>query len=143
MTTEWDDIALPVLKQIHAWEGDESAFEYDTHDVAEALGMEDVNRVGRQLESLKEAGLITMGDARASGNQHNYISLRVTAEGRRILGEWPSDPATALLEALEHAIEQHLGGPDEKRLKKLRRLLRKMSPEAIRAVAQGLLIAAL
>ena len=24
MTTEWDDIALPALKQIHAWEGDES-----------------------------------------------------------------------------------------------------------------------
>ena len=111
--------------------------------MAEALGIDDVNRVGRQLESLKEAGRITMGDARASGNSHNYINLKVTAEGRRILGEWPSDPATALLEALEHAIEQHLGGPDEKRLKKLRRLLRKMSPEAIRAVAQGLLIAAL
>lgn len=143
MTTEWDGIALPALKQIHAWEDDERAFEYDTHDVAKALGIDDVNRVGRQLEALDEAGLITMGNAISSGNPHNYVSLRVTAEGRRTIGEWPSDPATALLKAIENAIEQHLGGPDEKRLKKLRRLAGKMTPEAARAIAQGLLVAAL
>ncbi|WP_420443142.1 hypothetical protein [Candidatus Poriferisodalis sp.] len=143
MTTEWDEIALPALRQIHAWEDEENAFEYDTNDVAKALGIEDVNGVGRQLEALEEAGLITKGNAISSGNPHNYFSLRVTAEGRRVVGEWPSDPATALLKAIEHAIEHHLGGPDEKRLKKLRRLLRKMSPEALRAIAQSLLIAAL
>lgn len=143
MTTEWDDTAVPALKQIHVWEDDERAFEYDTHDLAEALGIEDANQVGRQLESMKEAGYITMGDARASGNRHNYVNLRVTAEGRRVLDEWPSDPATALLEAVEQAIERQLGGPEEKRLKRLQRLLRKISPEVLRAVVQGAAQAAL
>ena len=143
MTSEWDEIALPALKQIHAWEGDEGAFEYDTHDVAEALGVGDANQVGRQLESLKEAGLITMGDARASGNPHNYISLRVTAEGRRVVGEWPSDPVAALLKAVDQAIEQHLGGPDEKRLKKLRRIVSKFTPEVARIIVQGAALAAI
>ena len=142
MTTEWDEIALPALKQIHAWEDDENAFEYDTSDVARALGIDDVNRVGRQLEALEEAGLIRMGNAISSGNPHNYISLRITANGRRVIGEWPSDPTAALLKAIENAIELHLGGPDEQRLKKLRRLIGKMAPEAVRAVAQGLLVAA-
>ena len=53
MTTEWDDIAVPALKQTHAREGDERAFEHDTHDLAETLGIGDANQVGRQLESLK------------------------------------------------------------------------------------------
>ena len=143
MTTEWEEIALPALRQIHAWEGDEHAYEYDTHDLAETLAVEDANKVGRQLESLEEAGLILTGSAKTSGNLHNYISLRVTAKGRRVLGEWPGDPMTELLAAIEHAIEQHHGGPDEKRLKKFRRFIGKMTPEAVSAVARGLLVAAL
>lgn len=143
MTTEWEEIALPALRQIHAWESGEHALEHDTHDLAGALGIEDASKVGRQLESLEEAGLISKGDAKTSGNLHNYVSLRVTAKGRRVLGEWPGDPMAELLTAIEHAIEQHLGGPEEKRLKKLRRFVGKMTPEAVRAVAQSLIVAAL
>lgn len=140
MTTEWDDIALPALKQIHAWENDEDALNYSTHSVTEALGMDDVDRVGRQLEALQQEGLIEMTEARAGGgNYYQFIGLRVTAVGRRVLGEWPNDPTTALLNAVEHAIRQHLGEPDEKRLKKLRRVLRKISPEVTRTVLQATL----
>ena len=138
MTTEWEDVALPALRQIHACENDEDALNYSTRSVAEALGIDDVDRVGRQLEALEQAGLIEMTDARAGGgNYYQFIGLRVTVAGRRMLGEWPRDPTTALLNAVEHAIQQHLGGADEKRLKKLQRLLRKMSPEVLRAIIQG------
>ena len=134
MTTEWEEIAQPALRQIHAWESEQDSDGYDTHDLAQALDIEDANQVGRQLESLRDAGYITMGDARASGDRHNYVSLCITASGRRELGEWPSEPVTALLNAIEHAIEQHLGGPEEKRLKKLRRVLREISPDVVRAL---------
>ena len=142
MTSEWADIALPALRQIHAWENEEDAFDHDTQDVAKALGIEDVDRVGRQLEALAEAELITIGDARASRSLHNYINLRLAVGGRRALGEWPSDSATAFLDAVQQAIEHHLGGTDEKRLKKLLRLLRKMSPELLRTLVHGAALAA-
>ncbi len=138
MTTEWSDIALPALRQIHAWENDEDALNYSTRSLAEALGIEDADRVGRQLEALQQEGLIELVEARAGGgNYYQFIGLQVTAAGRRMLGEWPNDPATALLNAVEHAIRERLGGTDERRLKKLLRLLRKMSPEVPRALVHG------
>lgn len=138
MTTEWEDIALPALRQIHAWEDDEDALNYSTRSLAHALGIDNVDRVGRQLEALEQVGYIEMVDARAGGGNHyQYIGLKVTAVGRRVLGEWPNDAMTALLNAVENTISQHLGRNDEKRLKKLRRLLHKMSPEVVRALVRS------
>lgn len=144
MTTEWEDISLPALRQIHAWENDDEALDYSTSSLAHALGIDNVDRVGRQLEALQQANLIEMIDARTGGgNHHQYIGLKITVAGRRMLGEWPNDATTALLNAVEHAIRQHLGGSDERRLKKLQRLVRKMSPEVVRAIVQGAAQAAL
>ena len=87
MRTDWEEIDLPALRQIRSWEGEDDWFTYDTRDVANALGIDDVDRVGRQLEALQEKGLITMGNGKTSGNVHNYLTLRLTTAGRKHAGD--------------------------------------------------------
>ena len=134
MQDSWNDVAMPILRTLQKLEGEEEGNAWGTEiDVlTERLGI-DANQIGQQLESLEDAGYISIKDnAQMFGNPNQHYGIKLRSEGRRELGEWPADPMAALAVALARALEEasaKSSSPDEQsRLMELAKQLREAGP---------------
>ena len=134
MLDTWNDIAMPILRTLQELEGEEdgNAWGTDIDVLTERLGI-DANQLGQQLESLEDAGYISIRDnAQTFGNPNAHYGIKLRSEGRRELGEWPADPMAALAAALARALEEAsdtAATPDEQsRLSSLAREIREAGP---------------
>ena len=108
MRDTWNDIALPILRALQELESEEEGNAWGTNiDVlTERLGI-DANQIGQQLESLEDAGYVSIKDnAQTFGIPNAHYGIKLRSEGRRELGEWPADPMAALTAALARALEE-------------------------------------
>ena len=90
------------------------------------------DEVTDSLRNLIDGGYVTGRDWGAKDDPHNWYDLRLTAPGRRVVGQWPStDPADALVKLLEERLAET---DDEAEATKLRRVL-----ETVTEVGAGVL----
>jgi hypothetical protein len=91
----WDDVDLPVLRWVFDASRDEEAASGDLeHDSDEPSLVEGVSKrdLHAALSRLYDYGLVHAQNGATFAFQY-WTRLRPTAEGLRVLGEWP--PATA------------------------------------------------
>lgn len=108
MRDTWNDIALPILRTLQELEDEEegNAWGTEIEVLTERLGIDD-NQVGQQLESLEDAGYISIKDnAQTFDNPNQHHGIKLRSEGRRELGEWPADPMAALASALARRLDE-------------------------------------
>lgn len=92
--------------------------------VAELTGLDRAD-ANDALLGLIEGDHVSGLDTGTLGEQFDWMSLRLTNRGRRVVGQWPSDdPADALVRLLEERLAQ-TENPEE--ASKLRRVLETVS----------------
>lgn len=104
MSETWSSVAFPVLKWIAAHEGGNPA---TIGDISDELGLEPM-AVVNELDRLYNDGYITdeVCKTMTGGNPRPWhlYPIRLTGDGARAVGMWPSgDAADVLLEVLKRA----------------------------------------
>lgn len=90
----WNDLEQPILEAVAALEGEKRII--FLHDVAERTGLP-VDRVGVGVRRLLGTDLLD-GKELVDGDQYEAAGLRLLAEGRRAIGQWPAAPSTATVD---------------------------------------------
>jgi hypothetical protein len=135
----WEELELPVLRWLLESRQDQLELFWDrtSSEVTDALSDRQVDDA---LMRLKRHGLIAGGRHEASGTSF-WTQLRPTADGLRVLGEWPPVEAATVNVALAQILRTLAAElPDEERATAARRAgsaLSKMSGEVVLDVVKG------
>ena len=104
MVVAWEDLELPVLRWIHTTPPEDTGG-VDTGDLrpgnnpAKVLPEVTESQLDEALRRLEQYGLIVGMRGETSGLVF-WMQLRVTANGLRLLGEWPPAEGATINEAL-------------------------------------------
>jgi len=87
------------------------------------------------VQGLVEGGYLTGTDSDdASVPYEGFFNLRLTPEGRRRVGQWPTDPAEAFLAALDRRIDAETDDEARSRLQRARTALGGLAREVLAEV---------
>lgn len=143
---EWEDQAMPVLRwvkrtQDENWEiGTTVLDESDLTAAAEEIGVP-LDRLPQTLCRLEEDRLITSTQNPGMAGTLFASDLRITGEGMRVLGSWPSRvmDQDALMQVLQHMIAQARSSDERTRLERLRDAVVNLSHETFVGVMTGVI----
>lgn len=132
VTDLWTETDLPLLVEIAEHDAEHGPIK-SQEDLAKLTG-EDEQRVRQSLGRLHDGGMIAAISTPMMGASY-FNKIRVTAEGRRAVGQWPSrDAAAALLEAIEARITQASDPQERSRWERVRDDLKALGISAVAAV---------
>lgn len=135
----WATREGPILEELYR-QFEEGASNVAVHELVEPLGLE-AETIYRSLEHLDAGGYLEarflMGGGAASGAR----VLRLSPDGLRAIGAWPSRDATAelLLGEIEAAIEAAADDEERSRLQKLGTAAGEVGKTTLAAVVTAML----
>ena len=98
----WEAQELPILGAVRA--GEVAGELLDSEGAGVAAGL-DGTAAGWAVQALVEAGFLTGAYSdNLSAAYEGFYNLRLTADGRRAVGQWPADPAARFLAELDRRI---------------------------------------
>ena len=90
MTQTWEELELPVLRWVleHGDEGT-GQLAYESTDPFRGIPELTESQVAEAVKRLQQHGLVASGGPTATNAYEDWHSLRPTADGLRVLAEWP------------------------------------------------------
>ncbi len=142
-TLSWDELELPVLEWVHLAEPNSGDL-LETPDLpldsgsCEVVPGLNVRQFDEALRTLEQYGLI-QGEPNPSFGSVWWTRLRPTAQGLRVLGEWPPDDSAALHYSLVSALRRladDLPDEDSRALRRAASSVAKLSAGAMLDLAK-------
>lgn len=132
MTTEniWTRRDLPLLRATLDAEQAHGAATLDFY--REVTDLSDAETC-RGLETLEAAGKLS-GPMRKGDGRLLAVRMNLTAEGYVAIGEWPSDPFTAMETAIQHLLENAADDDERSRLRKFLEAVRGAGKQVVMSV---------
>jgi hypothetical protein len=129
----WETQEQPILEAVRA--GEVSGDLLDSTSAGAAVGLDPIAS-GWAVQALVEGGYLTGAEAPVGSETFmGYMGLRLTAEGRRQVGQWPSDPAQAFLAALDRRIAAEPDDEKRSHLQRARTFLGSLATDVLAEIA--------
>jgi hypothetical protein len=138
----WDELELPVLRWVLTdGSGGTRELRLSTSEPFEPLPELTQAQVDEALTRLEHHGLVVARPARVETSDYaEWLGLRVSADGLRVLGEWPPADSASLQQALVAVLRQFADGLPEEEAAPVRRTaggIARFAHGVVADVAQG------
>ncbi len=131
-TRTWDIFEMAVLNEIGRAE--QAGTEPEIEAALDRAGCPE-HRMPTIVKRLKGEGFIEVHVVEAMGGVFQFLSARLTGQGARVVGFWPSnDPFEDLIRRLDQLIADADGDVEKTKLQKLRDAAYSLGGDAVRAV---------
>lgn len=104
MTQTWDELELPVLQWTLSAGGDTGVLPYDGDEPFPAIPGLTKPEVADAIARLEEHELIAATSSSSTMAYRMWFGVRPTADGLRVLGEWPPAESSTVNDALVHIL---------------------------------------
>jgi hypothetical protein len=100
MSATWEELELPVLRWVLEQGEGTGPLSYGSSEPFDGIPELTQSQVAEAIKRLQHYGLVARNEPMATGAYEEWNALRPTANGRRVLGEWPPAEGATLNVAL-------------------------------------------
>jgi hypothetical protein len=104
MSWTWDELEGPVLQWALSASGDTGVLPYDGEEPFAAIPGLTKPDVPDAIARLEEHGLVASASSSSTMGYRMWFGVRPTADGLRVLGEWPPAESSTVNDALVHIL---------------------------------------